>query len=91
MVDSRGEDRFIDFHFGKQDLTLKVKHGNGEQTLDTCICARRGVVDLLLFLPSPSGLALFTRNGCVYVNVSINVNVKYCVYGDADANVENDG
>ena len=30
MVDRRVEDRFIDFHFGKQDLTLKVKHGNGE-------------------------------------------------------------
>ena len=55
MVDSRGEDRFIDFHFGKQDLTLKVKHGNGEQTLDSCISARRGAADRLLFLRSPSG------------------------------------
>ena len=49
MVDRRVEDRFIDFHFGKQDLTLKVKHGNGEQTLDTCICARHGAADRLLF------------------------------------------
>ena len=26
VVDSRVEDGFIDFHFGKPDLTLKVKH-----------------------------------------------------------------
>ena len=55
MVDRRVEDRYIDFHFGKQDLTLKVKHGNGEQTLDTCTCARRCAADRLLFLTSPSG------------------------------------
>ena len=52
MVDRRVEDRFIDFHFGKQDLILKVEHGNGEQTLDTCICARRCATDCLLFFPS---------------------------------------
>ena len=87
VVDRRVEDRFIDFHFGKQDLTLKVKHGNGEQTLDSCIGARRGAVDracrcLRLHL------ALFTRNVCVCVNVCINVNVKHCVHGDADVNAE---